>query len=84
MSHPDAPTQKLLDATGLTIDELRATRREWRETNGMRRILNAEAKRLTEQCRGSLESCSLDDLPKLQGRIAGIREMIAAANAQHQ
>lgn len=84
MSQPDATTQRLLDATHLTIDELKAARREWRETNSMRRILNAEAERLIEQGRSAMESGSIAEFERHKGKLEGIREMIAAANAQHQ
>lgn len=78
----DADKALLESISGLTPETLRFARQQWTKTHDMRRIINAEADRLKESLRNSLESCTPEDLKTLQGQITGIKAFLGAINAQ--
>ena len=70
------------ETPGLRPDQIEDARRRWTPENLMRRILIIEAEALIQTHRITLESCEADELKQIQGKIAGIKEMIGKLNSQ--
>ena len=75
------PTQKtaaesLPERSGVRAEEIHAAREVWMNRPPMRRVLEAELARCTEELRNRLESCAPEELPGIQGEIRGLRRAL--------
>ena len=60
---------------GLTAEVLRQARSQFGRTSVMQQVLQELAQQAIETERNALEACTAEDLPKIQGKIAGIKRM---------
>lgn len=82
MSDQSVAERLILDVPGLTNDTLLVIRRAWHRDNEMRKIIRKLAEYSVETERNALESCNSEELPHIQGRIAGIKKLLGAIEAQ--
>lgn len=78
----DAQMRK--ETPGLLPEQIVLQRRQWTENHVVRRSLNIEAESLIQHIRVRMETCTPDELPKLQGQVIGIRAMQTKTNTQDQ
>lgn len=66
--------------SGIADDLIYRAREAWGKDNFLRRLLIAENERKIKTAHTELESCCAEEMPRIQGRIKGLREAIASIN----